>query len=95
MFWAREKGTKWFNLGIAPLLDVEESPLAPFKDQMKEILSPHGRASALQDIRKEKERFNPEWSPKYLAAPGNLSLPVAFNNIRSLVSKIPHVNIPK
>lgn len=89
MFWAREKGIKWFNLGVAPLLDLEESPLAPFKDQMGEIFSPYGNAANRQDIRKEKERFNPEWSPKYIAASGNLPLAVAFNNIRSLVGKVP------
>ncbi|HTC20841.1 MAG TPA: bifunctional lysylphosphatidylglycerol flippase/synthetase MprF, partial [bacterium] len=34
MFWASEKGFKWFNLGTAPSLDVEGSPLAPFKDKV-------------------------------------------------------------
>jgi phosphatidylglycerol lysyltransferase len=91
MLWSKEKGYKWFNLGTAPLLDADESPLAPFKDQMKEILSPYGNPVQLLDIRKAKERFNPEWAPKYLAGSGNISLTVAFNNIRSLISKIPHV----
>jgi len=87
ILWAKEKGYQYFNLGIAPLLDIEESPLVPFKAQMAEILSPYFRVDSLQDIRKEKERFNPAWAPKYLAVPGNLPLPVAFNNIRSLVEK--------
>ncbi len=91
MLWSKEKGYKWFNLGTAPLLDAEESPLTPFKDQMKEIFSPYGNVAQLLDIRKAKERFNPEWAPKYLAGSGNIPLPVVFNNIRSLISKIPHV----
>ena len=95
LLWARDQQYKWFNLGTAPLLDAEESPLAPFKDQLKEILSPYGHAASLLDIRKDKERFNPEWSPKYLAASGNLPLAVAFNNIRSLVSKVPHAGLIK
>src|ERR1019366_9016103 len=64
MLWSKEKGYKWFNLGTAPLLDAEESPLAPFKDQMKEIFSSYGNVAQLLDIRKAKERFNPEWAPK-------------------------------
>ncbi len=95
LLWSREKGYQWFNLGTAPLLDAEESPLAPFKDQLKEILSPYGHAAGLLDIRKDKERFNPEWSPKYLAASGNLPLAMAFNNIRSLVLKVPHAGLER
>lgn len=87
MFWAKEKGTQWFNLGAAGLLEMEESPLAPFEEQLVEILSPYQRVSHLTDIRKDKERFSPKWSPKYLASSGNLSLEVAFNNIRSLISR--------
>jgi phosphatidylglycerol lysyltransferase len=87
MSWARDKGYKWFNLGTAPLLDVEESPLAPFKDQIAETLSPYAHVLKLPDIRKEKERFNPEWSTKYLAASANLPLAVAFSNTRSLIAK--------
>jgi phosphatidylglycerol lysyltransferase len=95
LLWAKEKGYKWFNLGVAPLLDAEESPLAPFKDPMIEIFAPYGNVPSLQDIRKNKERFNPEWSPLYLAASSNVPLAVAFNNIRSLVSKIPHGTLPQ
>ncbi len=87
MLWAKEKGIQWFNLGPAGLLDMAESPLAPFEVQMTEILSPYVRVSNLMEIRKDKERFNPEWNPKYLASSGNLSLDVAFNNIRSLISR--------
>jgi phosphatidylglycerol lysyltransferase len=95
MLWAKEKGHKWFTLGSAPLLDVAESPLAPFKDQIAETLSPYTPGAKLPDIRKEKERFNPEWSPKYIASSGNLSLQVAFNNIRSLISKGNRVEFKK
>ena len=93
--WAKEKSYEHFNLGTAPLLDIEESPLAPFKTQLGEILSPYGNGVLLQDIRKEKERFNPEWSPKYLAASGNLPLHLAFNNIRDLVAKGPWGRVRK
>jgi phosphatidylglycerol lysyltransferase len=87
LLWAKEKGYQYFNLGIAPLLDTEQGPLAHLKGQLAEILSPYVKMDSLQDIRKEKERYNPLWEPKYLAVAGNLPLTVAFNNIRSLVDK--------
>jgi len=87
MLWAKEKGFKWFNLGTAPLLDVQESPLAPFKDKIAQILSPYAHVSSLGDIRKEKERFNPEWAPQYLAASANLPLSVAIANTLALIAK--------
>ncbi|HJT25448.1 MAG TPA: bifunctional lysylphosphatidylglycerol flippase/synthetase MprF, partial [bacterium] len=87
MLWAKDKGFKWFNLGTAPLLDVQESPLAPFKDKIAQILSPYSHVSSLADIRKEKERFNPEWSPQYLAASANLPLAVAIANTLALIAK--------
>jgi phosphatidylglycerol lysyltransferase len=87
MQWAGDKGHKWFNLGTAPLLDMEESPLAPFQKQVLEILSPYTSAVNLANIRKEKEKFNPEWSRKYLASSGNLSLQVALTTLQSLISK--------
>ena len=87
MLWAKTKGYQWFNLGTAPLLDVEESPLAPFKDKIAQILSPYAHVLKLPDIRKEKERFNPEWAPKYLAASASLPLSTAFANIQALISK--------
>jgi phosphatidylglycerol lysyltransferase len=89
LLWAKEKGYEYFNLGTAPILDIEESPLAPFKGQLAQIFSPYGTQAQLQDIRKEKERFNPLWSPKYLAASANLPLSLAFNNIRDLVAMSP------
>jgi phosphatidylglycerol lysyltransferase len=87
LLWAQKKEIHWFNLGTAGLLNMEETPLAPFESQMMEILSPYGRAQHLTDIRKEKDRFNPEWTPKYLAYSANLSLEEAFNNIASLISR--------
>jgi phosphatidylglycerol lysyltransferase len=83
----KNKGCQWFNLGTAGILDMEESPLAPFEQSIKEILSPYIWVNHLTEIRKEKDRFKPEWSPKYLAYSANLSLGVAFNNIASLISR--------
>lgn len=95
LLWAKEKGFKWFNLGTAPLLDMEQSPLAPFKDKVAQILSPYAHVLNLPDIRKEKERFNPEWATKYLATTANLQLAVAFANTQGLIAKGSRINVKK
>ena len=87
MLWAKEKGHHWFNLGMAPLLDMQEGPLAPFEKQVSQILSPYQAEVSLADIRKEKEKFNPEWSPKYLVSSGNLSLQVALTALLGMIAK--------
>jgi phosphatidylglycerol lysyltransferase len=87
ILWAKEKGYKWFNLGTAPLLNMEDSPLAAFKEKVAQILSPYAHVLTLPDIRKEKERFSPEWAPKYLAVSANLPLAVAFANTQGLIAK--------
>jgi len=87
MLWAQSKDFHWFHLGTAGILNMEESPLEPFEQAMKEILSPYVEVANLTAIRKEKDRFNPEWNPKYLAYSANLPLEVVFNNIASLISR--------
>ncbi len=95
MVWAKEKGYRWFNLGTASLIDLEESPLAPFKAQMTGMFSPHVEGPAMGDIRKGMGRFSPEWVPKYLATSSNLPLSVAFANIHSLIARGNRIRLKK
>ena len=40
-----------------------------------------------QGLRQYKEKFAPEWRPRFLAAPGGLRLPVVLANIAALTSR--------
>ncbi len=40
-----------------------------------------------QGLRQCKEKFAPEWHPRYLAAPGGLRLPMVLANVAALVSR--------
>ncbi len=95
MIWAKEKGYHWFNLGTASLLDLEESPLAPFKAQMLGMFSPHVEGPNMGDIRKGMGCFSPAWVPKYLATSSNLALSVAFANIHSLIARGNRIGLKK
>ena len=39
-----------------------------------------------QGLREYKEKFDPVWSPKYLASPGGLALPRILGNVAALIS---------
>ena len=63
----REKGFKWLNLGTAPL-DSKEG-IETFKDLP---YTHREHFDSLPALRKFKEKFNPVWEPRYLAAPPGL-----------------------
>ncbi|HVZ80006.1 MAG TPA: bifunctional lysylphosphatidylglycerol flippase/synthetase MprF [bacterium] len=95
MAWASAQGFQWFHLGTAPTLDLEGGPLAAFKEKLAEILSPGITRPRPVDVRKEMDRFNAHWSTLYLAAPANLSLPAAFQDIQSLIAQGSRVRFKK
>ncbi len=87
MAWASKKGLKWFHLGHASLLNTAQGPLAPFERWMPGLLSPHSKDDHTLEVRRKRDRFNPEWLPRYLAAPSEVPLSVAFANIHALISR--------
>jgi phosphatidylglycerol lysyltransferase len=87
MLWGKEAGYQWFSLGMAPLSGLEDHALAPLWSRLGAFVFRHGEHFYnLQGLRQYKEKFDPEWEPKYLACPGGLSLPRILANIASLIS---------
>jgi phosphatidylglycerol lysyltransferase len=87
MLWGKEQGIRWFNMGMAPLSGLENRALAPLWNRLGAFVFRHGEHFYnFQGLRKYKEKFNPQWRPKYLAAPGGLSLPQTFTNLATLIS---------
>ncbi len=84
----RQEGYKWFNLGMAPLSGLEDRALAPLWSRLGAFVFRHGEHFYnCQGLRKYKEKFGPEWNPKYLAYPGGFALPHILVNIASLISR--------
>ena len=87
MQWGKENGYRWFNLGMAPLSGMENRPLAPLWMRVGALIFKHGELFYnFQGLRAYKEKFGPEWEPRYLASPGGLSLPLILANAAALVS---------
>ena len=87
MLWSKENGYEWFNLGMAPFSGLSASPNAPFWNRMEAFVFNRGEHFYnFQGLRQYKEKFNPIWSPRYLASPGGLAMPVIFTHLAALIS---------
>ena len=87
MLWGRGQGFRWFNLGMAPLSGMEARDMAPFWHRFGNLVAHIGEHFYnFQGLRTYKEKFEPVWQPKYLAAPGGLSLPRTLADIAALIS---------
>lgn len=87
MFWARDRGYSWFNLGAAPLSGIRSSAVTPLWNQIGLAARRVGeRYYNFQGLRAFKDWFYPEWEPMYLVSPGGTKRPVVLANIATLIS---------
>jgi phosphatidylglycerol lysyltransferase len=87
MTWGRDRGYRWFALGMAPLSGFEASPVATLWTRLGSFLYDHGEALYnFQGLRAYKEKFNPDWEPRYLAYPGGLRLPRILADVSALIA---------
>jgi phosphatidylglycerol lysyltransferase len=87
MMWGKERGYAWFSLGMAPMSGFEESPVAPLWMKIGIFLYEHGEPFYnFQGLRAFKEKFNPIWTPRYLASPGTLKLPRILAGVAALIA---------
>lgn len=87
MLWGKSHGFEWFNLGMAPLSGLAEHSLAPLWNRVATLLYRQGEHFYnFQGLRQYKEKFDPEWEPRYLAAPGGLALPRILLGVTTLIS---------
>jgi phosphatidylglycerol lysyltransferase len=87
MLWGRAQAFKWFNLGMAPLSGLEEHALAPAWHKLGRMVQRYGETFYnFEGLRKFKEKFDPEWRPRYLAAPDGLAMAGALLDVTALIS---------
>ncbi len=72
---------------MAPLAGLENRSFAPLWNRLGALVFRHGEHFYnFQGLREYKEKFVPEWTPRYLACPGGLALPRILTNIATLIS---------
>ena len=87
MLWSKAQGYRWFNLGMAPLSGLQSRRQAPLWNRFGALIFGRGeRFYNFQGLHRYKDKFDPEWEPRYLAAPGGIALPVVLTNVASLIS---------
>lgn len=85
--WGRAEQYKWFSIGMAPLSGIEARELSPAWNKMATLLFRHGdRFYNFEGLRDYKNKFDPVWSPRYLAAPGDLALPRILVDVTQLIT---------
>jgi phosphatidylglycerol lysyltransferase len=87
MTWGRDHGYERFSFGMAPLSGFERSPIAPLWNQLGSFVYQHGESLyRFQGLRAYKEKFHPEWEPRYLVYPGGLQLPRILVDVAALIA---------
>jgi phosphatidylglycerol lysyltransferase len=87
MQWARGEGYRWFNLGMAPLAGLQNRRQAPLWNRFGALVFGRGeRFYNFRGLQRYKDKFDPEWEPRYMAVPGGIALPIILTNVASLIS---------
>jgi phosphatidylglycerol lysyltransferase len=87
MLWGKDREFPYFNMGMAPLSGLERHALAPLWHKIGNLIFRLGDEFYNFDgLRRYKEKFHPEWEPRYLAAPGGTELPRVLVDATTLIS---------
>lgn len=83
----KQEGYRWFSLGMAPLAGLSENPVAPLWHKMGRAAYDHGEAFYnFHGLRAFKNKFDPIWSPRYMAVAGGLNPMLAIADVTVLIS---------
>jgi phosphatidylglycerol lysyltransferase len=87
ILWGKENGYKRFSLGMAPLSGLEKRQFAPIWHKIGSLIFTHGEHFYnYKGLRDFKEKFNPVWSPKYIALPKGIKQGLALKDVAALIS---------
>jgi len=88
MLWGKAEGYEWFSLGMAPLSGLDQHALAPLWHKIGHLIFSHGENFYnFEGLRHYKEKFAPEWRPRYVACRrGLLGLPHALLDASRMIS---------
>lgn len=88
MLWAKENGYGWFSLGMAPLAGLEEYAPGSLWSAAGRLVYRYGEHFYnFEGLRRYKDKFGPQWSPRYLACGSTWQLPQALADVTALVSR--------
>jgi phosphatidylglycerol lysyltransferase len=85
--WGRRAGFQAFEFGMAPLSGLDDRPLAPIMSRVGRLLFERGEdIYNFQGVRRFKDKYDPLWSPRYIAAARKWSIPMLLADVGLLSS---------
>lgn len=87
MLYGQKAGYQWFSLGAAPLAGLADHPLASTWNRIGTLVYRRGdEFYNFAGLRAFKQKFDPTWTPQYLACHGGLGLPAVLMDIATLIA---------
>src|SRR5207245_575302 len=84
---AKDAGYRTFNLGMAPLASVGEHRGSHLRERLAGLAFRRGEQwYNFQGVRFYKQKFDPDWVPRYMAYQGAWEWPVALANVSALIA---------
>jgi phosphatidylglycerol lysyltransferase len=73
--WARQQGYATFDLGLSALSGIGENPQDPAVERIMHFIYEHiNQFYNFKGLHEFKDKFHPQWSPRYLIYPGVANL---------------------
>jgi lysylphosphatidylglycerol synthetase-like protein (DUF2156 family) len=87
LLWGKAEGYLVLDFGAAPLAGLEDRALAPMMSRLGALLFEHGEdLYNFQGVRKYKDKYDPLWQPRYIAAPNRWAIPFLMADVGLLSS---------
>ncbi len=85
--WGTQNGYVAFDFGMAPLAGLEQRPLAPLMSRVGRLFFERGEEIYnFRGLRKYKDKYDPIWQPRYIAAPRKWNIPILMADVGLLSS---------
>ena len=85
--WGRRQGYQAFEFGMAPLAGLDDRPLAPIMSRVGRLLFERGEEIYnFRGVRRYKDKYDPLWSPRYIAAARKWAIPILLADVGLLSS---------
>ncbi|MBN9242242.1 MAG: bifunctional lysylphosphatidylglycerol flippase/synthetase MprF [Mesorhizobium sp.] len=90
LLYGKAEGYRWFNLGAAPLAGLADHPLASTWNRVGTFIYRRGdEFYNFEGLRAFKQKFDPVWTPQYIACPGGLAMAQVLLDVTTLISGSP------
>ncbi len=85
--WGVAQGYGAFDFGMAPLAGLKDRPLAPMMSRVGSLLFENAEdLYNFQGVREFKNKWDPLWRPRYVAAPRKWTIPIVLADVGLLTS---------